>query len=101
MVSLRRPTAAVRRRNRRTGVQWGFGPGFDYEFSEKFLGIVNYINQSSEEYGEGNQNILKLGLNYKTGPESLIKAACDVGLSGEEGEPNFGVKIQYEYEFGG
>lgn len=27
--------------------QWGLGPGFDYEFSDKFLGIVNYVNRVS------------------------------------------------------
>ncbi|MBI1827028.1 MAG: hypothetical protein HY287_00555 [Planctomycetes bacterium] len=81
--------------------QWGLGPGFDYEFSDKFLGIVNYLNRASEEYGEGNQNILELGLNYKMGQRTLIKAAMDVGLTGEEGEPKFGIKLQYDYEFGG
>jgi len=38
--------------------QWGVGVGFDYEFSEKLLGLVNYLNRASEEFGERNEQLL-------------------------------------------
>ncbi len=78
--------------------QWGVGVGFDYEFSEKLLGLLNYVHRSSEEYGARNEQLLELGVNYKITPAQGIKVATDIGLTGVGEEPNFGVKIQYEIE---
>ncbi len=78
--------------------QWGAGVGFDYEFSDKLLGVVNYVNRASEEFGGRNEQLFELGANYKIAPGRGIKVAADVGLTGVGDEPNFGVKIQYEIE---
>lgn len=78
--------------------QWGAGVGFDHEFSEQLLGIVNYVNRASEEFGERNEQLLELGVNYKIAPTQGLKVAADIGLTGVGDEPNFGVKIQYEIE---
>jgi len=79
--------------------QWSAGIGFDYEFSDDLLCVVNYVNQASEEFGGRNEQFLELGTNYKIAPGQGIKVAVDAGLTGVGEEPDFGVKIQYEIEF--
>lgn len=79
--------------------QWGIGTGFDYRFSEATIGTINYLNRSSEEYGNSNQNILELGLAHELAKGQHLKLAVDIGLDGHEETPNFGAKIQWTIEF--
>lgn len=84
--------------------QWGVGPGFDLKLWEGALGILNYINRSSETYGERNQNILQLGLVQKLPDisESVthgLNLASDIGLDGASEAPNFGLRLQYVIGF--
>jgi len=83
--------------------QWAIGPGIDYQFDERTLGLLNYINRSSEEYGEHNENLLEFGVVheiYHNGDiHSHIKLAADVGLDGQDETPNFGTKFQWSIDW--
>jgi hypothetical protein len=80
--------------------QWGFGPGFDYLIDEKTLALINYINKSSDDYGDHNNNILELGatrlLTKNDKYDTLIKFAVDIGLDGQEDTPHLGAKVLWE-----
>lgn len=80
--------------------QWGVGPGFDYMIDEKTLALINYVNKSSDEYGNHNNNILELGgtrlLTKNDKYDTLVKFAVDIGLDGQEDTPHLGAKILWE-----
>lgn len=81
----------------RRDVQWGFGPGFDYEIDEKTLLLFNYLNKSSDKFGQHNNNILELGASHQIAQSEKcnqhIKAAVDIGLDGQDETPNVGAKF--------
>ena len=79
--------------------QWGMGPGLDYQIDDQTIVLVNYLNRSSEETGHPNQNILECGLARELFEGSHLKAAADVGLDGHEETPEFGVKLEWTYEW--
>ena len=83
--------------------QWGMGPGFDYAFDESTLALINYLNRSSEENGQHNNNLLELGVVreiYHVGDiHQHVKFALDIGLDGQEDTPNLGAKILYSIDF--
>ena len=79
--------------------QWGAGPGFDYQFDEKTIGVLNYLNRSSEERGGHNQNILEIGVAREIVKGQHIKVAVDVGLDGQEETPDFGAKLLWSIEW--
>jgi hypothetical protein len=78
--------------------QWGLGPGFDYQFDPCTLGLINYINRSSEEEGHHNQNILELGVVRELNPCQHLKAAVDVGLDGNDETPNLAAKLLWSID---
>lgn len=81
----------------RRDVQFGFGPGFDYEINEKTLLLVNYLNKSGDKHGWHNNNILELGASHQIAQSEKcnqhIKAAVDIGLDGQDETPNCGAKF--------
>lgn len=81
----------------RRDVQWGWGPGFDYEINEKTLLLFNYLNKSSDKFGQHNNNILELGASHQIAQSEKcnqhIKAAVDIGLDGQDETPNCGAKL--------
>jgi len=83
----------------RRDFQWGVGPGFDYEFDEKTMGVLNYLMRSSEEESNHNLNILEMGMTRELVPGQHIKAAVDMGLDGAGETPNLGAKLQWSFEF--
>ena len=83
----------------RRNFQWGIGPGFDYQFNDDTIGILNYINRVSEAKGEHNQNIVEVGLARKLCEGQWLKAAVDIGLDGNDETPNFGAKLQWSIEW--
>lgn len=89
-------------KNRRR-FQWGVGPGFDYQFDDQTLGLVNYLITSSEEYGNQDSNVLQFGLVRELAEtestEQTLKLALDVGLDGHEGTPNFAFMVQWAVEW--
>jgi len=88
--------------NRRS-FQWGLGPGVDYLFDDKTLGLINYVNRSSNQYGNHNINLLELGVirevqrNDKTNQH--VKFALDIGLDGAGETPNLGAKFQWSLDW--
>lgn len=83
----------------RRAFQWGVGPGVDYLLDDKTIGVLNYINCSSEEYGNHNQNILELGVVRALTDKQYLKAAVDVGLDGAEETPQFAVKLMWTIDW--
>lgn len=81
----------------RRDVQFGWGPGFDYQVDEKTMLLFNYLNKSGEKYGEHNNNILELGATYEIAKSDKftqhIKAAVDIGLDGQDETPNCGARF--------
>ena len=85
----------------RRHLQWGMGPGFDYSFDEKTVAVLNYLMRSSDENGQHNSNILELGLARQLLSRVWLKTAMDIGLDGQEETPNFALKLQLSYSWGG
>lgn len=87
----------------RRDVQWGWGPGFDYEIDEKTLLLINYLNKSSDKFGQHNNNILELGASHQIAQSEKvnqhIKAAVDIGLDGQDETPNVGAKFLWVISF--
>jgi len=87
----------------RRNFQWGVGPGVDYLFDDKTLGLVNYTNRSSNEYGNHNINLLEFGvvrqIYWKGTVHQHVKLAVDVGLDGQEETPNLGAKFQWSLDW--
>jgi len=85
--------------NGRRDVQWGFGPGFDYEIDEKTLLLFNYLNKSGDKFGQHNNNILELGASREISRTDKctqhVKAAVDIGLDGQDETPNCGARFQW------
>lgn len=79
--------------------QWGVGPGFDYQFNDDTIGVLNYINRVSEHYGGHNQNVVEVGLARKLCEDQWLKAAVDIGVDGRDETPNFGAKLQWSIEW--
>lgn len=79
--------------------QWGVGPGFDYQFDEKTLGLVNYLNRCSDEEGKPNSNVIEFGVARELVEGQHIKAAVDIGLDGHEDTPNFAAKLLWSIEW--
>ena len=81
----------------RRDIQFGFGPGFDWEVDDKTLVLINYLNKSSDKNVDHNNNILELGATRQiVATERMqehIKVAIDVGLDGQDETPNFGAKF--------
>lgn len=81
----------------RRDLQWGFGPGFDWEIDDKTLVLLNYLNKSGDKDGEHNNNILELGASRQIVDNGKIsehiKAAIDIGLDGQDETPNFGARF--------
>ncbi len=87
----------------RRNFQWGIGPGVDYLFDDKTLGLVNYTNRSSNEYGHHNINVLEFGvvrqIYWRGTVHQHVKFAVDVGLDGQQETPNLGAKFQWSLDW--
>ena len=82
----------------RRSFQWGAGIGFDYQIDDLTICTVNYLNRSSEEYGNSNQQILEIGGVREIAENQHLKLALDIGLDDDE-TPDFGVKILWSIEW--
>jgi hypothetical protein len=80
--------------------QWGLGPGFDYQFTDRDVAVLNYLNRTSDQRGEHNENLLQIGAYHLVSEHQTIKAGIEIGLDGQRETSNFGFKIQYEIEWG-
>lgn len=79
----------------RRNFQWGLGPGIDYQIDDDTIAVLNYLNRTSEEDGNPNQNIVQIGLNRRIAPGQHMKAAVDFGVDGHESTPDISAKIQW------
>lgn len=85
----------------RRDFQWGAGVGIDYEIDEKTYAILNYTNTVSDEVGNGNLNVLEVGVTHNICPGQRLRASVDVGLDDNGETPNFAAKIQWSIDWGG
>ncbi len=84
--------------NRRS-FQWGAGVGLDYQVDDLTICTINYLNSSSEQYGNSNQQIIELGGVREIAQNQHLKVAVDVGLDGNEDTPDFGFKVLWSVEW--
>ncbi len=82
----------------RRSFQWAAGVGLDYQIDDLTICTVNYLNRSSEDYGNANQQILEIGGVRKIAENQHLKLAFDIGLGGEETR-DFGVKLLWSLEW--
>lgn len=75
--------------------QWGVGPGFDYAITDSTKAVINYVNRSSDQYGNQNLNILELGIAQALGENQYVCAGVDIGLDDGDETPNFVMKAQW------
>jgi len=78
--------------------QWGAGIGLDYQIDDLTICTVNYLNSSSDEYGNSNQQILEIGGVRKIAEDQHLKVAVDIGLDDDE-SPDFGFKVLWSLEW--
>src|SRR5262249_36724579 len=86
-------------RENRRAFQWGIGPGFEYLVDEHNVALIDFRNQSSEERGQHNENVLELGYIRQLTERQFLKAAIDIGVDGQAETPHLGAKLQYEIEW--
>lgn len=79
--------------------QWGVGPGFDWDWNDQTVGILNYVNRASDEYGSSNAHVLELGLAHALSEDQHLKFAFDINLDHDESEPDFAAKVQWSLEW--
>jgi len=81
--------------DRRDHFKWGIGPGFDYQFADNLLGVLNYLHRNSEFEGNHNNNILEMGTHWQIDTANSLRFMVDVGLDGGDDTPNLGAKLQW------
>ncbi|MGE0479505.1 MAG: hypothetical protein AB7Q17_03430 [Phycisphaerae bacterium] len=84
----------------RRDFQWGAGVGIDYEIDEKTYAILNYTNTVSDEVGNGNLNVLEVGVTHNIVPGQRLRAAVDIGLDDNGETPNFVAKFLWAIDWG-
>lgn len=57
--------------------QWGIGTGFDYQINECNLLVLNYMNRSSNYYGNANSNVLGAGWVHHLSDKQQIMVGID------------------------
>jgi len=82
----------------RRSFQWGAGIGVDCQIDDLTICTMNYLNRSSEEYGNSNQQILELGGVREIAENQHVKLALEIGLDDDE-TPDFGVKSLWSIEW--
>ncbi len=83
----------------RRAFQWGAGIGVDYQYDDQTIYAMNYLNSSSEEYGNSNQQILEIGGVRQIAENQHLKLALDIGLDGNKDTPDFGFKVLWSIEW--
>lgn len=89
---------SVNEEHDRRHFQWGLGVGVDYAFSEETLGLINYTNESSDEYGHRNLQVVEVGLAHQIADGQHIKAAVDYGIDNQE-SAEWGAKLQWSIDW--
>lgn len=80
--------------------QWGLGMGADYKVDEKNLIVLNYMNRSSEYYGNGNANILGAGwVHHLTDKQQIMVGLDYCDYHGNNEGPRWTTKAQYSISF--
>lgn len=79
--------------------QWGFRTGYKWRVCEPFSLIGAFVNQSSEQVGHGNLNVLELAGEYQVSDHLIIGPGIHIGLDRHDETPNFGAGITLNYSF--
>lgn len=84
----------------RRHVQWGLGMGFDYSIDEKNLLVMNYLNKSSDYYGNANTNIIGAGwVHHLTDNQQLLVGVDYADTRGTFEGPRWTTKAQWSISF--
>lgn len=82
--------------------QWGFATGVDFPLlADKSLYMVaDYVHRCSVHEGASNMNLLEVGMEWLCCPNNRLNFSTQIGLDDNEDTPNFGVMINWVYQFG-
>ncbi len=83
----------------RRDFQWGGRIAYLYCFAEDAALTIDYVNQTSEEHGESNMNLMEFGAQFQINDKLIIGPGILVGLDGKESTPDFGAGIRVTYSF--
>jgi len=98
-VNGRRLSSIFNNNEGRRSFQWGTGVGLDYACSDNGLGIINYLNESSETQGDSRVQTLELGYVHHLNADETLKFAVDINLDGHDSSGDFGAKVLWSLEF--
>jgi len=79
--------------------QWGFRTGYKWRLRDDFALITDYVNQSSEEDGHANLNLLEVSGEWRVNEQLTVSPGIVVGLDDNEETPNFGAGIHMTWSF--
>lgn len=79
--------------------QWGGRVAYLWRFAEGAALTVDYVNQTSEEDGESNMNLVEVGAQFKVNENLTLGPGILVGVDGKESTPNFGAGIRFTFSF--
>lgn len=79
--------------------QWGGRVGYKWRINDSLALIGDYLNQSSEENGHGNLNVLELSGQYRFNEHLTVGPGIQIGLDNHDETPNFGAGVRFQITF--
>lgn len=79
--------------------QWGARAGYKWQVRDDLAFIVDYVNQSSEEEGNANSNLLELSSEWRVNEHLTIGPGIVIGLDDNEETPNLGAGVHVGWSF--
>ena len=79
--------------------QWGFRVGYKWRVTDNVALVSDYVNQTSEETGEHNQNIGECSVEWRVSENLTIGPGIMFGLDGAPDTPNFGAGLLVHYSW--
>lgn len=82
--------------------RWGVITGFDYDLTEDFKLIWDYVYGSSVHTGHRDNHTLEVGFDWHFAPNQSFNFMTEVSLDGDGNDnANLGAEISYVVSFGG
>lgn len=79
--------------------RWGAAIGFDWMLDENTTVIFDYFHQSSEEYGQRNQQSVEFGMDWEFAEDQMLAFEIEVEVDGDSYGDDFIASVSYIYEF--
>ena len=79
--------------------QWGVRTGYKWRLRDDLALITDYVNQTSEEDGHANLNLLEVSGEWRVNEQLTLGPGIVVGLDDNEETPNFGAGFHLTWSF--